>query len=63
MDSYAALCSGELHIQPSIVSVGRIERLVAGKIQPSLVILKPADQVQQILMSAKLLRRSSDAHS
>jgi hypothetical protein len=34
---------------------------MAGKIQPLLVTLKQAEQAQEIIKSAKLLRKSSDA--
>jgi hypothetical protein len=60
-DSFAALCFDGLHIQPNIVSVRRLGPPTVGRIQPSLVIVKQADQAQQIIKSTKLLRRSSNA--
>lgn len=61
--SFAALCINELHIQStqqSIVSSKRLGHPIEGKIQPLMIIMKQADQAQQIIESAKLLRKSSD---
>jgi hypothetical protein len=60
-ESFDALCRTDLRIQPDIVFTKRLGRPIAGKIQPLLVTLKQAEQAQEIIKSAKLLRKSSDA--
>jgi hypothetical protein len=54
------LCFSELGIQPDIIKLKRLGSLHAEKVQPILVIMRQNAQAQQLISSAKQLRRSSD---
>ena len=58
--TFAALCYDEFQLQPSIAFTKRLGKPETGKIQPLLVVLRPRDQAEQLISSAKLLRRSSN---
>jgi hypothetical protein len=58
--TFAALCNDEFQLQPCIAYTKRLGRPETGRIQPLLVVLKQRDQAQQLISSAKLLRRSAN---
>ena len=51
------LCSTELDVQPDIIQVRRLGRIVPGKTQPLLVVPRQACQAQQLLHRARDLRQ------
>lgn len=57
---FSELCQAELSVQPDIVTTKRMGREQPGKIQPMLVVLRKADQAQQLIAMAKQLRKSQD---
>jgi hypothetical protein len=57
---FSELCQAELSVQPDIVTTKRLGREQPGKIQPMLVVLRKADQAQQLIAMAKQLRKSHD---
>jgi hypothetical protein len=59
---FSSLCSNELHIQPEVVKTKRLgnDNSSSVKPRPLLVILRETDQAQQLISSARLLRRSSN---
>ena len=59
---FSCLCSDELHIQPDVIKTERlgIGNSSSGKPRPLLVILRGIDQAQQLISSARLLRRSTN---
>lgn len=54
----ADLCRDELGIVSDIASCRRLGKDTSGKVQPLLVVLRSADQADQILARAKSLRKS-----
>lgn len=56
------LCRQEFNELLDIVHCMRIGKLISGRVQPLLVILKTVDQAQRIIKAAKNLRQSTDPH-
>jgi hypothetical protein len=54
------LFNDEFQLQPSIAFTKRLGRPKTGKMQLLLVVLRQRDQAEQLIGSAKLLRRSSN---
>lgn len=54
------LCSTEFDVQPDIVHVKRLGRSVSGKTQPLLVVVRQANQAQQLIGKARDLRQSTN---
>ena len=55
------LCRNELGLVPDIVSCKRLGKEAPDRVQPLLVVLRTADQADQLLAHAKKLRKSSHA--
>jgi hypothetical protein len=60
VELFKNLCFSELGIQPDIIRLKRLGSPHAEEVQPILVIMRQNAQAQQLISSAKQLRRSSD---
>jgi hypothetical protein len=54
------LCYSEFGIRPAITSTKRLGKVIDGRIQPVLAVLKSSDTAREIITCAKSLRRSPD---
>ena len=53
------LCRSELSIVPDIVHCRRLGKMITGRVQPLLVVLRSAVQADEIMVKAKILRKST----